>query len=396
MKTKKLVRRILFAAAVLAVLLAMAACQNQQAETMLQPPIEGLTWGMTREEAKDALGLSEEEIHVASDSGNLWWLTPEQAGLENAELAGLELYGKEPFVAVAFKAYAGVERLYQVDANVQAENGPALKESLTAVYGEPYVGDWTLWSGTDFKKNATKADMEKLDEYDLSMAMQITGGEQKLFPLRPFVTVQYYSFGEDTGPVLESESTHRFRVTYKADQYLLSLYGSAPLPEYRTTLDMPILSWVSMGMSRSNFGSSIGRTEEEMETKYKGSILVSCEELELTEHEFLGFEIVHNQDGAAPQDMIFYFDEYDAYLCCIQANVTAESEEALQAGLTELLGEPSVVDGEMRWYGYDYYDTTMMHDYELYAAYFSRDLLPSNRNVYTLCVYFDLGFDYGS
>ena len=391
MKATKLLKRVLAGGFVALLLVLLAACQKSKSETMLQPPVEGLTWGMTQEETLAALGLEMDEIHVTSDAGNVWWLTPEQAGADT--LAGLALYGNEPHVEVAFKAYAGVERLYNVAVNVQAENGPALKEALTAAYGEPYAGDWTLWSGTDLTKNATKDDMEKLDEYDLGTALQITGGEQKLFPLRPFVTVQYMSFGDGTGPVLESESTQRFRVLYRADTYLLSQYGSAPLPEYEATLEHPI-PVVNMGMDRRNFGEYIGRTAEEMETKYKDSILVSCEELELTEHEFLGFEIVHNPDGDEPQGLIFYFDEHDAYLCCMQANVTAESEDALRKGLTELLGEPSVVNGELRWYGYDYHDTTVVHESELYAAYFSKDALQSNRNVYTLCVYYDLGFEY--
>lgn len=392
MKVTKLAKRALAAAAVVLLFIALAACEETGPETMLQPPVEGLTWGMTQEEALEALGLEKESIYIASDGGNVWWLTPEQAGLEKAELDGLALYGKEPHVEVYFTDYAGVERLSQVMTIVQTEGGPALREALTNVYGEPYEGDWAVWSGTDLEKKASKTDVAKLDEYDLGMAKQMAGGEQKLFVVRPYITVDYFRFEDRNGPVLLSDASS-FLVRYRADMYLRSLYGSAPLPEYKATLDSPV-SWVAMGMSRSNFGQQIGRTEEEMETKYKDSILVTCEELELTEAEFLGFEIAHNPDSNEPQDFLFYFDEHDAYLCCVQANVTAESEDALLNGLTELLGNPSVVNGELRWYGYDYHNPDAVYDWELYASYFSKDALVSNRNIYTICVYFDLGFEY--
>jgi len=382
-------------AVVVAVLLlaVLAACEKTGPETMLQPPVEGLTWGMTQEEALEALGLEKESIYIASDGGNVWWLTPEQAGLEKAELDGLALYGKEPHVEVYFTDYAGVERLSQVMTIVQAEGGPALREALTNVYGEPYEGDWAVWSGTDLEKKASKTDVAKLDEYDLGMAKQMAGGEQKLFVVRPYITVDYFRFEDRNGPVLLSDASS-FLVRYRADMYLRSLYGSPPLPENKPSLVVPAL-YVTMGMSRESLGELAGYTAEEMEQKYRDSVLISYDEMGLDSPEFLTFEIIHNPDGNEPRELIAYFDEHDGYLCCLQGYVTAESEEALQAGLTELFGEPTEVEGELRWYGYDANDPTIVSQVDNYATYRVSETVLSSGPVYVLDVVYDYGFDYG-
>ena len=111
--------------------------------------------------------------------------------------------------------------------------------------------------------------------------------------------------------------------------------------------------------------------------------------------EFLTFEIIHNSDGNEPRELIAYFDEHDGYLCCLQGYVTAESEEALQAGLTELFGEPTEVEGELRWYGYDANDPTIVSQVDNYATYRVSETVLSSGPVYVLGVVYDYGFDYG-
>jgi hypothetical protein len=304
----------------------------------------------------------------------------------------MPLQGKDPNLVVSFTKYGGVARLSQIYTFVQAESGSALKEALTTAYGEPYEGNWTVWSETDYKKNAAKTDVEKLDEYDLGMAKQLAGGEQKLFIIRPYITVDYRYDEDRNGPVLLSDA-QCFLIRYRADTYLRSLYGSAPIPEYKPALDTPA-PFVPMGISRENFGSLAGYTAEEMETRYKDSLLVNYDALGLEEPDFLGFDLCYNPDSNTPREIIGYFDEYDGYLCCLQAYVVAESEEALRNGLTELLGAPTEVDGELRWYGYDANDPMFVNSVENYATYRVSETMLNSGPVYVLSVVFDYGFDY--
>ena len=62
MKIMNGIKRILTVGAVLLLFVLLAACQKQPPETMLQPPIEGLTWGMTQDEVIAVLKLTGEAI----------------------------------------------------------------------------------------------------------------------------------------------------------------------------------------------------------------------------------------------------------------------------------------------------------------------------------------------
>ncbi|MBR4888555.1 MAG: hypothetical protein IKU17_05370 [Clostridia bacterium] len=369
---KKTVRCILICAVLMAALLAVSGCQKKQAETVLQPPVKGLTWGMTQEEALKALYLEAEDVPYTNSSGSVLGLNYALAGM-GAELNGMKLTQENQAVQLRFEEYEGVQRLSGVTLYVYAKSGAALKEAMTLAYGEPYEGEQTLWSGTDLQKDAVDADVEKLNEQDLQVALQIADGEQKLFALRPFVTV----YTNTDLPALKLNQPYDFLLMYHADAYLKSLYGSAA-EETAVSLAKPI-GGLHMGMSRTSFAQLIGTTEEELLAKNKREILLDYTALGMTEPEFLGFALCSDETGA-PRQMRISFAE-NGNVAILQVIVLADSLEELKSRLTALYGEPTAYSMP-QWYDVNSTDETM----QPFITYVDNGAVNDGQRVFTLFV----------
>ncbi len=212
-----------------------AGCQTQDNDgyAFIDPPVEGLAWGMTQEEAMEALGLQEDDIEPQGGFHDQWWLTTEQAGLKDDTLLGLEISGKDPIVQVFFKKYGGVVRLADVSVHLRADTSAQLKEALITAYGEPVTDEHNVhyWISCSPERNATKEDYAKLDPVDYDNFPDIAGGERKRFTVQPLIVVQSgepTAFGKSYGPatVFELDEPAKYWIDFRGHRYLSSLYGS--------------------------------------------------------------------------------------------------------------------------------------------------------------------------
>jgi len=371
-KKRRMVRRVLAAAAFLAVLVVLAACQKQPPETMLQPPIEGLTWGMTQDEVLEVLHLQAEEFDDANATESTLNLNYALAGL-GTDLHGIPLTAEDQSVQLHFNEYLGVRRLSTVTLYVHAKNGPALKEALSSVYGEPYEGEQTLWSGTNLQKDAAGADVEKLDEYDRGTLLAVAGGKQKLFAVRPYLTV----YTNTDLPPLKLNQSYDFLLMYRADAYLKSQYGSEPIGTI-VSLKEPVQGLV-MGMSRLDFAELIGSTEDALLAKNKREILLDYTALGMKEPEFLGFELCPYADGTMRELRISFTDNGDVVI--VQAAILAESPEEVENRLTRMYGDPEEAYTP-QWYAPDASDDA----FAPFVTYMENGAVINGQRVFTLFV----------
>ena len=207
----------------LALLVPLTACQGGGYKE-IKPPIEKLSWGMTQEEALKALSLKDDDIYKNDSDGNSWDLTYEQAGIGDS-VAGLTLSttpNQGHGVNLLFNPYDGTPRLTTVILSVHASGGKEVEEKLTKAYGEPVGPSPTLWVSEDPNKKASESDFSKVDEFTRGTILQASGGELKMFAIRPTLLAEGY--GTDSW---NANQEGDFRLQFTARAYLLTQYGDA-------------------------------------------------------------------------------------------------------------------------------------------------------------------------
>lgn len=214
-------KRVLAILLCLSLLTALAACQSGS-YSEIKPPLDKLSWGMTQEEALKALSLNDDDIYKNDGTGNSWDLTYEQAGLSSS-VAGLTLTttaGQNNGVNLLFDLYDGTPRLTTVILSVHASGGKEVEEKLTKAYGKPAGTSPALWVSADPGKAASESDFSKVDEFTRGTILQASGGELKLYAIRPLLYAQGY--GTDSW---NANQEGDFTLRFSAESYLLTQYG---------------------------------------------------------------------------------------------------------------------------------------------------------------------------
>ena len=160
---------------VLCVLLvfSLAACQSETSPTAVEPPIDGLTWGMTAEEVKAALvkkGLTESEIVFHESDGvghSQMQLSAKQCKtLKIDPIPGCPLSDSVvPVILFFLEDKDGDQHLAYAYAEVTAEKETDVAAQLTKLYGEP-IGE-NFWEVDDRQVNISNGafDTEFIVEY---------------------------------------------------------------------------------------------------------------------------------------------------------------------------------------------------------------------------------------
>lgn len=216
-------KRLLHLFLCFALLIPLVACQGNSYKE-IEPPVEKLSWGMTCEEALKALSLEDDEVYKNNSDGTSWSLTYEQAGLGDsvAELTLSNAAGQSNDIQLLFDAYNGTPRLTTIILSVHASGGKEVEEKLTKAYGKPTGSSPALWVSVDPNKDAAESDFEKVDEYTRGTILNTSGGELKLYAIRPTLYVPGY--GTDSW---STDQEGDFTLQFSAKSYLLTQYGNA-------------------------------------------------------------------------------------------------------------------------------------------------------------------------
>lgn len=188
-------------------ILPLAGCKEKSAPKPIEFPVEGFTWGMTLEEAKNVLnqkGVVFEENDLNTGKIILGIAPSELSKLNVEKIAGLPLsQASYKPLSMQFDLYSrGVYRLIFAVVNVDiptekttlttAEAEEVLTEAFDKMYGErpEGVGVWTTYNAT-----LTEKDCEKLSAETLARVQNRNYATDSVYPHAWYTIDEGYMWG---------------------------------------------------------------------------------------------------------------------------------------------------------------------------------------------------------
>lgn len=223
----------------LCLLLSLIACASsgtaaepKDEKNVIECPIPGVEWGMTKAEVWEVLtsqGESEEtlEPYFMGEQTNCGSVKPQHIGWEDPKIAGMGLAYYDGDVTnyrganfVFCPPVNGEQYLVSIILSLRAENEEAYHKALTEAYGEPALleNQMFMWISDDYGNELDEATLKKYEEAGLRL-LPYYGEALQTWHIKPVVYPWWFSLDEED----IVDGMQNFITEFNATQYVVAM-----------------------------------------------------------------------------------------------------------------------------------------------------------------------------
>ena len=223
----------------LCLLLSLAACtssgttaESKNENAIIECPLPGIEWGMTKAEVYEKLTFPEEskgyfEMVFTGDQTNCGAILPEYLGWDDPQIAGLD----PSYYAGDKTNYRGINMVFcppidgeqylvSIILSLRAEDDAAYEAALTAAYGEPAdpwgTGEKAMWTSDS---EGTVLDEATLTAYEDAGIYLLPYYEEELQTWHIQPVVYMWQFSMDENDIVDG--MRNYPTEFNAHQYVM-------------------------------------------------------------------------------------------------------------------------------------------------------------------------------